>query len=109
MALPIFHSAAGADAMQINALDISKFGTVRLDYFDDGANITVSGFRLEPFKNHFETLGFRRCANGWIAEFDPDDPDKIKDNLMDLCDHKKAEFVIRSSLDDMLRHSRKSY
>ena len=38
-----------------------------------------------------------RWANGWIAEVDEDDPDKIKDNLMDLCDHKKAEFVIRDS------------
>ena len=49
-----------------------------------------------------------RWANGWIAEVDEDDPDKIKDNLMDLCDHKKAEFVVRSSFDEMLRHSRKS-
>ena len=30
-------------------------------------------------------------------EIDQDDPDKIKDNLMDLCDHKKAEFVIRNT------------
>ena len=69
----------------------------------------VSGFRLEPFKTHFETLGFKRCANGWIAEVNhEDDPEMIKDNLMDLCDHKKAEFVVRSSFDEMLRHSRKS-
>ena len=62
LALSIFYSAKGADAAQISALDLSKFGTVRLDYFDDGSNITVSGFRLEPFKNHFETLGFKCCS-----------------------------------------------
>ena len=108
LALPIFYAAKGADAAQISALDISKFGNVRLDYFDDGKHIAVSGFRLEPFKTHFETLGLKRCANGWIAEVNQDDPEKIKDNLMDLCDHKKAEFVVRSSFDEMLRHSRKS-
>ena len=48
-----------------------------------------------------------RWANGWIAEVDEDDPDKIKDNLMDLCDHKKAELVVRHSIDKMQRHSRK--
>ena len=47
----------GADASQIDALDLSLFGNVRVDYFDDGEHITVSGFRLEPFKTHFETLG----------------------------------------------------
>ena len=93
-ALPIFCAAQGADATQINALDLSVFGTVRVDYFDDGEHIIVSGFRLEQFKTHFETLGLKRCANGWMADIDQEDPDKIKDNLMDLCDHKKAEFVI---------------
>ena len=29
-----------------------------------------------------------------MADIDQEDPDKIKDNLMDLCDHKKAEFVL---------------
>ena len=102
LALPIFLAAQGADASQINALDLSVFGTVRVDYFDDGEHIIVStGFRLEQFKTHFETLGLKRCANGWMADIDQDDPDKIKDNLMDLCDHKKAEFVIRNSLDEM--------
>ena len=73
----------GADAGQIDALDLSLFGNVRVDYFDDGKQITVSGFRLEPFKDHFQTLGFKRCANGWIADIDQDDPEKIKDNLME--------------------------
>ena len=87
----------GADAGQIDALDLSLFGNVRVDYFDDGEHIIVSGFRLEQFKTHFETLGLKRCANGWMADIDQDDPDKIKDNLMDLCDHKKEEFVIRNT------------
>ena len=42
-----------------------------------------------------------------FAEVDEDDPDKIKDNLMDLCDHKKEELVVRHSIDKMQRHSRK--
>ena len=95
----------GADAGQIDALDLSLFGNVRVDYFDDGKQITVSGFRLEPFKEHFQTLGFKRCANGWIADIDQDDPEKIKDNLMDLCDHKQAEFVVRHSIEEMQCHS----
>ena len=106
LALPIFYNAKGADASQISALDLSKFGTVRLDYFDDGSNINISGYRLEQFKDHFEQLGFKRCSSGWIAPFNPDDPDFYKDNLMDLCDHKKAVFVMRNSFDEMLRHSR---
>ena len=67
-ALPIFYAAKGADASQISALDLSLFGNVRVDYFDDGKHVIVSGFRLEPFKMHFETLGLKRCANGWMAE-----------------------------------------
>ena len=80
-ALPIFYAAKGADATQISALDLSLFGNVRVDYFDDGKHVIVSGFRLEPFKRHFETLSLKRCANGWMAEVDQDDPGKIKDNL----------------------------
>ena len=89
-------------------MDISKFGTVRLDYFNDGKNIAISGFRLEPWKTHFEMLGFKRCAHGWIAPVDEEDPEKIKENLMDLCEYKKAGFVVRGSFDEMLAHSRKS-
>ena len=110
LALPIFLAAQGADATHINALDLSVFGTVRVDYFDDGKHIIVSGFRLEQFKTHFETLpreGLKRCANGWMADINQEDPDMIKDNLMDLCEYKNADFVIRNSLDEMQRHSRK--
>ena len=53
-------------------------------------------------------LGFKRCAHGWIAPVDEEDPEKIKDNLMDLCEYKKAGFVVRGSFDEMLAHSRKS-
>ena len=45
-----------------------------------------------------------RWANGWIAEVNEDDPDKIKDSLMDLCDHKKAELVVRHSIDKIVDH-----
>ena len=45
-ALPIFYAAKGADATQISALDLSLFGNVRVDYFDDGKHVIISGFRL---------------------------------------------------------------
>ena len=53
-------------------------------------------------------LGFKRCAHGWIAPVDKEDPEKIKENLMDLCEYKKAGFVVRGSFEEMLAHSRKS-
>ena len=37
-----------------------------------------------------------------------EDPEKIKENLMDLCEYKKAGFVVRGSFEEMLAHSRKS-
>ena len=44
-----------------------------------------------------------RWANGWIAEVDEDDPDKIKDNLMDLSLRPQAGRIrFRSSFDEML-------
>ena len=54
--------------------------------------LQVTGAKLKWMDHHFKALGLLGCPGGWEGPMDPDDPMKIKENLMDLCEEAAYEF-----------------